>query len=96
MSKTWSLVICIILTLSLVAGCEKVPDQSAVEYEGIDAVPIEFGQLVAVTTMVEYPGWSQLWFRADDGTVRMVRYHFIRDVILADVKTLNRTVPEGM
>ena len=91
MKKRWLYAVLAVMVLVMSAGCDKVDTQSNREFLQIESIPLEFGNLVAVTTMTEYPGWSQLWFVQSDGSIKMVRYHFVRNVIMADVKLLKRS-----
>ena len=38
----------------------------------LEAVPLEYGQLKAVTVMQDNPEWSEMWFQDDSGTIRIV------------------------
>jgi hypothetical protein len=61
----------------LAASCARISEPVAVP-GGIPAetlasrgtVPAAWGDLVAVSSVAEYPELAQLWFRAADGTVR--------------------------
>jgi hypothetical protein len=47
-----------------------------------DIVPAEWGELVSVSSVAEYPDLAQLWFRATDGSVRYVVVSLRRQEIL--------------
>jgi len=51
---------------------------------------LEYGSLVSVTTVAEWPGWAQLWFEADNNTIRMVRIDFHKGEIPEGVRTISR------
>ncbi len=72
-------------------ACERI-DQD-VEPEGIvdlQAVSMEYGSLVSVTTAPQYPNWAQLWFEAEDGTITMVRVNWMEDKMLEDILAIER------
>ncbi len=49
-------------------------------------IPREYGRLVSVTSTDAYPGWAQMWFEKDDGTITAVfvnyQYGQTRDRVL--------------
>ena len=45
------------------------------------AIPAEYGKLVSVTTDDLYPGWAQLWFEQDDGTVVTVFVKYVNGAL---------------
>lgn len=51
----------------VVVGSEKLP--------ALDSIPPEWGKLVSATSNAAYPGWFQLWFEDESGTVRMVMFN---------------------
>ncbi|MDH4155762.1 MAG: hypothetical protein OEW00_00600 [candidate division Zixibacteria bacterium] len=57
----------------------------------LEGIPMEYGELVAVTTIAKYPEWVQLWFKDEEGTIRMVRIHFEAELIHNDVKVIPRS-----
>jgi len=73
------LFVCLILICVFVLSCQKLeqaPPTSTLKFEQIkllDAIPIEFGNLIAITTSPEYPGWAQLWFQKQDKTIVVVK-----------------------
>jgi hypothetical protein len=44
-----------------------------VKLSSIDAIPAEFGKLIDITSLSEYPRIMQLWFEDSTGTIRVVR-----------------------
>ena len=85
----------ILLTL-LLASCERtqVPEQPVSEIDsGLRAIPIEYGELVSVTTTPEFRNWYQLWFRAEDGTIRMLRYRVTDNIIHKSIEEIPRSQP---
>ena len=71
--------VCLILTCIVAFSCQKIEDArstAALKFEQIkspDAIPLEFGKLVGVTTTSEYPGWAQLWFEKPDKSIIVVK-----------------------
>ena len=65
-------------------SCQKLPERGRparplkVEtLPSLDAIPLEYGNLVAVTTSGEQPGRVQLWFEKQDKTIVVVRVDYI-------------------
>ena len=76
--RSWKhLVLLPVVLLSF--SCERIPekethDDVAVEWlEDDDAIPMEFGQLVAVSTRPNQIT-TRLWYVDEEGTVRIVGY----------------------
>ncbi len=74
------LIIVILIFLSL--SCAKI-DQPAAPSEGNlvfkalpspDSIPLEYGNLISVSSAAGFPHWVQLWFQDENGILRMVRY----------------------
>ena len=91
MSK--SLVFVLLLLCVFCISCQRVVpvsenDFETVEISGIKGIPLEFGSLVAVT--VVGPNVSDLWFQADDLTIRIVRIDYRTTRILQKVKVIAR------
>jgi len=81
----------LILILCAVS-CEKTnPNLSEDFLVGIDSIPQDFGKLIAVTSIDEYPDWFQLWFQNEEGTIRIVKMHFFKNKMHKEVKTITRS-----
>jgi hypothetical protein len=83
-----------ISTLPLVS-CSRVQEPSKGELETVklnklDGIPTEYGDLVNVTANPQFPNWAQLWFKDDDGTVRVVSVGFFEQKILKKVIVIPR------
>lgn len=71
--------VCLILTCIVAFSCqklEKTPPTATLKFEqmkSLDAIPLEFGNLVGVTTTSAYPEWAQLWFEKPDKSIIVVR-----------------------
>jgi len=71
--------LCVFVLIVLIAGlvlvsCERTCVEPDPEFMApLSAVPAEYGDLIAVTSLSDYPGWFQLWYQSEDGTVRIVR-----------------------
>lgn len=63
---------------------EKVP------LKFLDAIPIEYGRLVAVTSNSQYPNWAQLWFEKEDKTITVVLINFVEANFVTDVLMVPR------
>ena len=84
------------VALLTLTGCEKAtPDLDQSGIEAISNIPIEYGSLRGVTSTEQYPGWAQLWFQDDAGTVRMVRIKWVSKQMPPDVITIPRTGSMG-
>jgi hypothetical protein len=79
-----------IIVLSIISvclcfvSCQKLEDVHQTEQtlekvpiEFRDAIPTEFGRLVAVTSNGEFGNWAQLWFEKPDMTIVVVYVNFI-------------------
>ena len=73
-----------IFFIVLLFSCAKLPDESSTgstEYSFAmkqlpmaDTIPLNWGELVTVSSVSLYPGWVQLWFHDKEGNVYMVPY----------------------
>jgi hypothetical protein len=79
------------------ASCQKLgTDQAragglAFQQSGFsDAIPAEFGKLVAVTSNDARPDIAQLWFEKPDGTTVMVAVNYIDGKLAAKALTIPR------
>ena len=63
---------------------EKVP------LEFLDAIPIEYGRLVGVTSNSQYPNWAQLWFEKEDKTIAVVLVNFVDGNFMSHVLLIPR------
>ncbi len=89
-----ALLLPIFIILIGIAGlsCERMNEEP--EWEGLVAlrdIPIEYGSLVSVTITEQYPGWAQLWFQNDTGTINMVRIRWMTGQMLESTLTITRT-----
>jgi hypothetical protein len=55
-----------------------------------EAIPAAYGQLVSVTTDDTFPGWAQLWFEGDDGTVTTVFVKYVNGSLRQRVLVIPR------
>ena len=77
-------------------SCTKIgTDSDPTKYADMLSVPLEYGQLKAVTMTEQYHGWAQLWFQDDAGTVRMVRVNWATDQMLKKTLTITRSSAGG-
>lgn len=81
--------ICVLVLAGGLAGCARLnqddtPAEPALSFESLasnDAIPASYGKLVSVTTDESFPGWSQLWFAKEDGTVTTVFVKYINGTL---------------
>ena len=75
-------------------GCERIKAPTE-DISGIASVltsiPADYGELEAVTSLAEYPGWFQLWFEDEAGTIRIVRVKLFENLMHNQVKTIERS-----
>ena len=85
---------CALLTAWVGLGCEPMEppgaDVSQIASQ-LSTIPAEYGELEAVTTVAEYPGWFQLWFEDESGTIRVVRVQLFENLMHNQVKTIERS-----
>jgi len=95
----------VLLTLmaaTLFLSCERLAqpaDSTAEIATKLESIPVEYGELEAVTSVPEYPGWFQLWFQDSTGTIRMVRIQTQQNLIHNQIEVIPRTgaaAVEGM
>jgi len=66
-----------------VASCQKLSDNRPPSMGGqgqlpiepaamLDAVPLDYGDAIAVTTSPDYPAWSQIWFVKPDKSMVVI------------------------
>jgi len=74
---------CCILPLCLgVVSCRKVSTSAGAAQlkieplKALDAIPLDYGDLVGVTSNSAAPGWAQLWFERADKTILVVKVNF--------------------
>jgi len=88
----------IVLVAVISLSCERMGQEPPAEgLVPLQDIPIEYGSLVSVTMTEQYPGWAQLWFQNDAGTINMVRVRWMTGQMLEGVMTVSRTqsVSEG-
>ena len=88
-----TVLICALLAIVCVS-CEKIASEGTTTAEltaPLTELPASYGSLVAVTAVPEYPGWFQLWFEDEAGTIRIVRVQMIQNLMHKQIKTINRT-----
>jgi len=83
-----------VLLIGFGVSCEKIATEPQVNTEiaaPLTDIPAEYGELEAVTTMPEYPGWFQLWFEDEAGTIRIVRIQMAQNLIHRQIKVIPRS-----
>jgi len=90
------LILACILLISLSIACEKKYDPKIHDVafsEVLPDIPASYGELKAVTTVPMYPGWFQMWFEDNSGTIRIMRVQIFNNQMLTDIKVIKRIQP---
>lgn len=98
MTKLVGLILGCAVLVCFGVSCEKIETSSEGTSERtslLTDIPAEYGELEAVTAVPEYPGWYQLWFEDNAGTIRMVRVHLGDDLIHNTVDVIPRSGAAG-
>lgn len=81
--KRISIIMFLLLLVFLLSICQRIPGEStsavkleSLKIKNLTGIPSEYGPLFAVTANGAHPGWAQLWFLDNQGTIRMVRLDF--------------------
>jgi hypothetical protein len=56
----------------------------------LDAIPLDYGNLVDVTSDSSFPAWAQLWFEKADKTIVVVRVSWADGAIQKNVTVIPR------
>jgi hypothetical protein len=89
---------CCILPLCLgVVSCRKVGTSAGItgqlkqeKLKALDAIPVDYGNLVQVTSNSAAPDWAQLWFEKADRTIVVVKVNFETGEMAEDVLAIPR------
>jgi len=84
--------ICVVL-VGFGISCERTSTEVSANLEltePLTEIPASYGSLKAVTAVPEFPGWFQLWFQDEAGTIWIVRVQ-VANLLNKQVKTINRT-----
>lgn len=91
MPKSLIMIGTMIILIVFGLSCEPTtPAMDMSVVSGLENIPADYGALVSVTTLPEYPNWVQMWFQDDQGIIRVVRVQFIANLIHKDVKVIGR------
>jgi len=81
-----------LLLILLSTSCQKIDTgTSQQEVVALQSIPLKYGQLKAVTMTEQYPGWAQLWFQDEAGTICMVRVDWVKHEMMKEPLTITRT-----
>ena len=91
--------ICVLAMVAGLGACSRLnPEERAAEpnltftqLAGDDAIPATYGQLVSVTTDDTFPGWAQLWFEGEDGTITTVFVKYVNGSLRQKVLVIPRS-----
>jgi hypothetical protein len=91
-----------VVTLCMgLTSCQKLgPDMEALQAaqellkketpKSLDAIPVEYGNLVGVTTNSQNPEWSQVWFEKPDKTLVVVMVNTLTGYIWKEALLIPR------
>ena len=90
-----------VITLCMgLTSCQKLgPDAEALQaarelkketLKSLDAIPVEYGNLVGVTTNSQNPQWSQVWFEKPDKTIVVVSVNTIDGFLWKEALSISR------
>jgi len=81
----------VILMVAIGLSCERTSTEFNMSVlSDLKSIPMEYGTLISVTTMTEYPNWVQMWFQDSQGVIRMVRVQVLANLMHTDVKVITR------
>ena len=96
MKKMHLMSLALFLIIPLLVSCTRVQQPTpgmlleTVKLTSPNAIPLEYGSLVSVTANQESPNWAQLWFKSDDGSIRVVSVGFFDRQMLENVTLIPR------
>jgi len=90
-----------VITLCMgLTSCQKLgPDEEAIKasrqlkvetLKSLDQIPLEYGNLVGITSNSARPNHAQLWFEKPDKTIVAVSVNFINGGLLSDYLLIPR------
>ena len=86
------------LILLLLLSCTKLPEaptgiEGGLKMEVLplgNTIPLHWGDLIAVSSVNQYPGWVQLWFKDKEGNVYMIPYNIETNKFHTNYRYLKR------
>jgi len=66
------------------SGCQKLPDQTVSSTSILEAIPMEYGEVVGVTPHGAYPYQAVLWLEKPDKTIVALRVDLANHRVGAD------------
>ena len=96
MKKLAALLLTCALLVCFGISCEETTpttEYSPEFYSQLTELPMSYGELEAVTATSEYPGWFQLWFEDDAGTIRLVRIQIYDRLMYNTIIEIPRSQP---
>ena len=96
MRKTLLIALIGVIPILIAASCEKIPTEKWAHLDQtklteLRSIPLEYGQLKGVTMSEQFPGWAELWFQDDAGTIRMARIDWLKNKMFVEPLTIPRT-----
>ncbi|HKQ61394.1 MAG TPA: hypothetical protein VJS92_08875 [Candidatus Polarisedimenticolaceae bacterium] len=79
---------CLLLAGLAAAACAPLERRREAEY--LEGIPLEYGELVAVTAHPERQFEAILWFQKPDKTLVLVPMNVSRGLVSAEVRTVSR------
>ena len=77
-------ILCLLIIVLFPLSCTKLDQVTTIgtsslameELPGDGSIPADYGNLISVSSLDQYPTMVQLWFQNEDGDLRMVQYSF--------------------
>jgi hypothetical protein len=87
MTARFGMPICLIVMTLAIISCERLrPEEAMIQaarqlkietLPSLDAIPVDYGNLVGVTSNSSKPDWAELWFEKPDKTIVVVWVNFV-------------------
>ena len=92
-----AVVLCLAALCVGLLSCRKLPSAASPAGQlksevltSLDAIPLEYGNLVDVTSDSSFPAWAQLWFEKADKTIVVVRVSWADGAIQSNATIIPR------
>ena len=88
----------VLLIVLLSLSCAKLPETPSAITGGMkmevlqlgNTIPLQWGDLIAVSSVNQYPAWVQLWFKDKEGNFYLIPYNIEANQFTKDYRYFNR------